>query len=341
MSLTLPTDINEADLLVYDQPWVSVTARAHVAKVYRGDSMAGILPYSFNKGRVRNPHWARIINPVMSLDLSDIERLEVYKKLIRQLPIVFCARFVTRHDPLLCQAFTSEGFSMVCDHENFIRRPTPCCLSWNGACREIMQGFPSRTRAYVRQALEQLEIVTIGAKEFCQFYDDNLRQKGLKSWDPLASAERIIEEGVLRGHVRLVATRKKGDASSPYDAAVAYAMDNHRSQYWMTTRRAADNGNEPHPKAVYPLIFDGLVHAQLTGRIWDADGSTSAGKTHLYKTLFGIREREPIDHFYREAPMGTFFKKAQSALRNIKMKGSVRSKLALQLSRPRPQTLPF
>jgi hypothetical protein len=339
--MSLPTDIHEADLLLYDQPWVSVAARAHVAKVYRGDSLAGILSYSFNNGRIRNPHWARIINPVVSLDLSDIERLEVYKKLIRQLPIVFSAQFVTRHDPLLCQAFTSEGFSMASDHKNFIRRPTPCCLSRNDACGEIMQGLPSRTRAYVRQALEQLEIVAIGAKEFCQFYGDNLRQRGVKSWFPLAAAERIIKEGVLRGQVRLVATRKKGDASAPYDAAVAYAMDNHRSQYWMTTRRVAGNGNEPQLKAVYPLIFDGLVHAQLTGRIWDADGAASAGKTHLYGTLFGIREPEPIDHFCRETPMGTFFKKAQSTLRNIKIKGSVRSKLELQQSRPRPQTLPF
>ena len=324
-ALTLPPDFNEEDLLFYDQPWVFAAARAHVAKVYRGDRLAGVLPYSFTNGRILNPHWARIVNPVVSSELSDMERIQVYSELIRQLPIAFCANFVTRHDPLLSQAFTSEGFSKVFDHENFVRRPTPYCLSWNDAYSEVMHGLPSRTQAYVRQALKQLEVVAIGAKEFCQFYGNNLRQRGMKCWAPLASAERILKEGLLRGRVRLVATRKKGDSSAPYDAAVAYAMDNHRSQYWMTTRRAAVNGIEPHPKAVYPLICDGLVHAQLTGRIWDSDGSTSAGKSHLYEKLFAIREREPLDHFYRESPMGTFYKKTKSALGGILASGGTRT----------------
>jgi hypothetical protein len=254
-----------------------------------------------------SPHWSHLGGPVVSQDLSDERKAEVLRQLIVQLtsksPYIF--NFVCNPNAndadLIRHAFINAGFEYS-RKVTYLQPPNDA---------GVMSRLSSKHRSHIKSADKILEVMEIGADEFTNFYQENLKAAGLISWSPLHVARDLITKGqagcVPQVRVLAARNRKKG---SPYEAAIACAWDKERYYLWMMTRRRSVNGGQndkPHPDAVKLLIIKAMTHAQYMGLTFDVDGYFSQGSKKFYTEILQIPNIEFRDAFERTTGLARLF----------------------------------
>jgi hypothetical protein len=308
--------IDRSSLPVYQQSWWIEIARGSSryveAQVLEDGVVVGSFPYIERKNALGitwgiSPHWTHLGGPVVSQALSDERKAEVLRQLMAQLtpksPFIF--NFVCNpnaHDAdLVRRAFINAGF-------NHFKQVT---YSQPPQDAGVMSRLNGKHRSHINSADRALEVVEIGADEFTDFYEANLKAADLVSWSPLDVAHNLIVKG-QQGHapqVRVIAARKKRK-ELPYDAAIACAWDKERYYLWMMTRRRPfDDGSDdkPHPDAMKLLIVKAMQHAQYLGLTFDVDGYASQGTKKFYTEILKIPDMEFRDAFERATGLARLF----------------------------------
>jgi hypothetical protein len=300
------------DLSVFSQDWWLDIARKspdfREVKVVRENRVVGRLPFVLWRNRLglscgQDPYWSHLGGPILDEGLDRSAQAEVIRLLLEQLPRWTSYSFVC--DPnlsyadLLRNAFRDAGF----EHSTqitYVRFPDEA---------DVLDSRKRKHRGHIKRAAKSLACVDISANEFVQFFEENLKTKGRRSYAPLGDLPHLIEEAIAHGCARAIAARPHLDEGSgedsrrrPYDAAILYLWDTTRCYYWLSTHRVASGGDpadRPHPDAIKLLAIKAIEHAQAMNLIFDADGVVTPGADHLYHNILGLKSEQRRDVFRR------------------------------------------
>jgi hypothetical protein len=245
----------------------------------------------------------------------------VIHSLLEQLPRWASFNFVCNPDlsyaDLVRSAFKRSGFGHT-TQTTYLRLPSE---------DNVLNARKSKHKGHIKRAAKELDCVDVGAKEFVQFYETNLKAGKKKSYSPLDTMTFLIEEAVSRGQARAIAARPNSRSqsvdhgrSSPYDAAIVYAWDNDRCYYWLSTLRIAfaDNSDaKPHPDATKLLVVRAMEAAQAMNLIFDVDGVTTPGAENFYRNMLGISREERRDVFDRETILERFYQRYRQQFKAV------------------------
>jgi hypothetical protein len=245
-----------------------------------------------------NPPLSHLTGFALSPRLGPLEQRKVIDELIARLPKRMSFHFVFdsegQNADHIRHSFQEAGFTHH-THKSYLRPPGDS---------DVLSGIknPEHKRR-IRSADQRLRGKTIGAEEFLTLYDINLRAAGKKLQWPIDIAHKLIEEGVRRQQMYLIAVSKSqvDDPDGKYDAAIACICDptGKRLYYWMSTRSPPDGKNKPHRDASKVLAKRAMEYAQNLNWIFDADGASTKGAEEFQKNSLGLGIWEKRDVFMR------------------------------------------
>lgn len=318
--------ISQSDLPIFNQDWWLNIARGSSnyceLRVVDGDVVLGRLPFVFSRNRLglihaHDPHWSHLGGPVIDESLSRPEQAHVLQLLLEQLPRQTSYYFVcdpnSSYADLVKRAFIRKGFEHS-TQVTFARHPS------HG---EVVCTRKSKHRGHIRRAARDLDCIEISGEEFVHFFEANLKARGKKSYSPLDTLLRLINEASFRGQARAIAAmplRSAGRDRPLYDAAIVYAWDRERCYYWLSTNRPrpVESANpDPHPDAIKLLALRAMEDAQEMNLVFDADGVTSPGTQTLYRNMFGLREELRRDVFQRLTFLAQLHQKYRPHLKTL------------------------
>jgi len=300
------------DLSVFHQSWWQQIAQGFPGyrelKVMRDGRLVGRLPFVLRRNRLglafgQDPYWTHLGGPVVEEDLGGLEKANVLRELLKQLPrrasFTFICDPTLSYADLVRSAFFEAGF----EHSSqitYIRLP-------DGG--DVLNDRKRKHRGHIKRAAKCLSCVDITAREFVMHFGENLRARGKQSYAPLNMLMPLIQQALDRGCARVVAAKQNPDdasveGSSPMlcDAAIVYIWDDRRCYYWLSTHRVAsenDGKRVPHPDAIKLLMVNAMEHAQAMNLTFDADGVVTPGADHLYRKILGLKIEERRDIFRR------------------------------------------
>lgn len=322
--------IDQSELPVFNQDWWIDIARAsseyREAKVVHGDVTIGRLPYVLSRNRIGlarglDPHWSHLGGPIVDRRLSRTKQANVIRSLLEQLPRSVSFHFVCNPDlsyaDLVRSAFSESGFDHM-TQVTYLRLPSE---------DNVLNVRKSKHKGHIKRAAKELDCVDVSGKEFVQFFETNLKARGKTSYAPLDTLTWLIEEAISRGQARAIAARPcslnlrgYSGRSAPYDAAIVYVWDNNRCYYWLSTLGlpSADNSHtKPHPDAIKLLAVRAMEDAQAMNLVFDADGVTTSGTENLYRNMFGLREEQCRDVFYRATMLESLHQRCRQQFKSI------------------------
>jgi hypothetical protein len=321
--LALPEYIRK-DVPVFNQDWwldiVSRSSDYRELKVSRNGKTAGRLAFVEARNRLglvcgHDPYWSHLGGPILADGMNRFEQAEVLGLLLDQLPRWGSFSFVCdpglRYADLVRSSFREAGFEYS-TQTTYLRSPEE---------GDALNTRDSKHRGHFKRAAKSLACVDVGASEFVQFFETNLKTKGETSYAPLAMLPHLIEEAMRQGCARAIAAKPNsfGDSAGPgthpcYDAAIVYLWDSSRCYYWLSTRREALDGEatpKPHPDAVKFLVLKAMEHARAMNLVFDADGVATPGADHLYRNILGLRKEERRDVFQRVHTLERLYRKSR------------------------------
>lgn len=297
---------------IFQQNWWLQTTRmypqSHEVKVVEGTNTLGSFSFGSKEKywfftRIGNADWSHLAGPIVDQNLDPDQQAMVLDKLLKLIPRATYIYFVTYIDgtygQLVKKAFERAGY----EHFTQINYLRPAghyhAPDIDGAFVEIIRGLSHKIRAHINSASRKLTIRNIDAKEFIDFYKENLRASGVKRSDyPLDVAYDLINAATRRGQIRVTAagTSKTPNETVKDDAAVACVWDMDRYYYWMSTRRVAtkDYPAKPHPDAIKLLVVNAMAHAQTLGLTFDIDGVSTKGRNHFYEQILALKQN--VEH---------------------------------------------
>jgi hypothetical protein len=322
--------IDQSALPIFSQDWWINIARGsskyRELKVVHQGVVVGRLSFVLSRSRLgllrgQDPHWSHVGGPIVDERLGRAEQAEVIHSLLEQLPRWVSFNFVCNPDlsyaDLVRSAFERSGFGHT-TQTTYLRLPSE---------DNVLSARKSKHKGHIKRAAKELDCVDVGAKEFVQFYETNLKASKEKSYSPLDTMTFLIEEAVSRGQARAIAARSNSRSqsvdhgrSSPYDAAIVYVWDNDRCYYWLSTHRtaSADNSNaKPHPDATKLLAVRAMEDAQAMNLTFDSDGVTSPGTENFYRNILGLSKQERRDVFDRETTLERFYQRFRQQFKAV------------------------
>jgi hypothetical protein len=312
----------QPDLAVFQQPWWLEIARRgedyREFQVSQDGAIVGSLGFVLATNHIGNrlgfpPIWAHLGGPVLSPALSPIEKADVLRRLLAQLPRNISFKFVCNPNggdaDLVRQAFQRDGFEHRTETTYVQRAEDP----------DILSRLSKKHRGHLKRADRDLEVLQIDADPFIEFYQANLKAAGMESYASLANARDLIAKGQQSSapQVRVLAARPRAGGSA-FDAAIACAWDDRRYYLWLLTRRRLvhSSGRRPHGDAVKLLIFRATQHAQELNLTFDVDGATTEGARNLYDDILKFPLVESRDVFIRDTKIFRLYKQLQSKFRS-------------------------
>jgi hypothetical protein len=259
---------------IFHEPWwlnAACPGGYGEAAVEAGGKIIARMPYASSTRYGRTvlglPALSHVLGPTTTLDDRGVSirrasrEIGVIKTLISQLPRFSHANFRLhgRIDNTL--GFEMEGFRTTVSFTVEIP-PKPTDMLW--------QDLRDKTRNAIRRAHDSLEVIEIADHVlFLDFYEENLRQRGVLNSYDRATAGALIQAALERGAGRLLAAV---DGAGVYRAAIFPVWDWRSEYYFMSTRTDdAPNG------AVSMLIWESIKHAAENNLIFDMDGIQVVG----------------------------------------------------------------
>jgi hypothetical protein len=230
------------------------------------------------------------ISPILDLQ----EQCGVIDELIAQLPRGTSFHFVFdsigQNAEHIRRSFQKAGFTHQ-THKSYLRPPGD---------PDVLSGIRSGVhRRRINSASRRLHIEEINANQFLMLYANNLRAARKKIHWPIEVAGKLIEEGVRRKQMYIIAVRKKW--AHEYDGAIACICDpvGERMYYWMSTRSHSNGENKPHRDTQKVLVKKAMEYAQSRNWEFDADGATTKGAEEFQRDSLGLNVWEERDVFMR------------------------------------------
>jgi hypothetical protein len=249
------------------------------------------LPFGYN------PPLSHLTGFTFSPRLDVQQQRRIIGELIARLPKAMSFHFVfnsrDRHADHIRQSFQKAGFTHE-THKTYLRPPGDC---------DVLGGIRNpEHRRRIKAAERRLRAQAIDAKEFLTLYDRNLHAVGKKAEWPIDIARKLIEEGLRRQQMYLVALRKAPNGrDSEFDGAVTCICDpiGGRLYYWMSTRSHPHGTYKPHRDAPKVLAKKAMEYAQSQNWFFDADGASTRGAEEFQKHSLGLTMWEERDVFVR------------------------------------------
>ena len=172
-----------------------------------------------------------------------------------------------------------------------------------------------KTRNVIRRAQERLTVVDLpDPRQFIDFYEENLRDRGLRNYYERDICGQLVAECLRRGVGRSLAAV---DPAGAMQASIFTIWDHEVEYYYLSSRRLNSmNG------AISLLIWNALQHASENGLIFDMNGVNSSNI--LLVTGFGgtISQRYVVSRTtpaFRSAKyVAGLLNKAASSFRDIR-----------------------
>lgn len=316
--LSLQPIIDENRLSIFEQQhWVTAACDNKPASttVERNGAVIGRILYS-NRSKygfrlAGNPPWTPYGGIVLSEKLSNTEKLEVARELLKRLPnrsFTFqCPSPIYRPDAaIIRQAYEEAGFSITQSKTRvlysgqyglYVDGVTDKLLYAAGICPDA-SSFDAletkslkKTRSQIRKADRELTVTSASCNEFVRFYEENLQRQGKKNPHPFPKLRSLLEHGLKTGSICIFAARGKvgesKDRIPETHAAIACAFDNARFHLWlmMTRKHPFADGNRPHMYAMKLLLVHAIVESRRRGLVFDTDGGSQGQTEELYPQL--------------------------------------------------------
>jgi hypothetical protein len=185
-----------------------------------------------------------------------LKQVSIIHELLSQLPPAAHTSFRLHGGLANTLAFDTAGFANTASYTVELS-PNPPELMW--------RQMRDKTRNVIRRAQERLTTTElIDPAQFLEFYDYNLRQRGLTNFHDRGICFRIIAECLKRGVGRILQTvTQSGEAQS----AIFTVWDRRAEYYFMSTRTGRSMSG-----AVSLAIWTAIQHASANGLVFDMDG---------------------------------------------------------------------
>lgn len=279
-----PPPLFQSEPTIFHQPWLLEIASGGTyreATVSSGGAVVGRLPYilfrKISGHKVLSiPDLTHALGPAITSDTAgnnstrSLRQFTITRDLIAQLPKASHIGFRLHQGITNTLAFEAAGFSTIVDYTVEIA-PHPREALWSQ--------MRDKTRNVIRRAGERLTVVDLlDPERFLDFYESNLRERGLRNYYPRHICLELIAECLRRGVGRLlIAVDPKGN----YKSGVFTIWDHQQEYYFMSTRtRDSQNG------ATSLLIWTAVQHAALQGLTFNTNGLDSRSNFMLL-TGFG------------------------------------------------------
>ncbi len=265
---------------IFHEPWWLAAASdgAYEEAVHTADNaVVGRLPYLRQRKigwqtALVMPTMTHVLGPSLPPDLPGSEhsrslrRFTISTALIAQLPKAGHTWFALHRRETETLAFEAAGVRFTVE----VQPDKP---------ETLWRAMRDKTRNVIRRARENLTPRAIDDPAlFFDFYQENLRKRGIRNHYDLGIRANIMAACLERGRGRILfAIDMMGNAQ----AAIFTAWDDEAEYYLMSTR-APDSGNG----AISLLIWTAIEEAASHGRIFDLDGVDSR-TNHMLLTGFG------------------------------------------------------
>jgi hypothetical protein len=255
-----------------------------------------------------NTYWTPYAGIDLDPELTHEQKNTVASELLAQLPKNVSYKFQcpshTKDASIIRQAFINAGFTILGNKTCILRPDKPGIFipaTTTGASDDILSILDSsiipdmtdrikKIRPRIRRAARELDIVTMSAHDFTQFYGENLCRENKRSRQPLSVLKDVLTYGLETGNVRIFAARQKtpdGSEVGQIDAAIACASDEDRYYVWrMTVRKSAGSeSTKPHAEAGKLILVHAMLDARKKNLVFDTDGGELAQTSMLYPRL--------------------------------------------------------
>ena len=276
--------ISEANALLFHEPWWldAVTGgQYHEAQVSRGGQIVGRLPYILTRqsGFVvsRLPPFTHVLGPVVHPGAGKpqtvlLRRMSIIRELLDQLPKVTYFKQALGLSLADGLAFQHHGFEVAPQYTFQI--------DGRESLSELWSDVHSKTRQHIRRAEEKFTVVSLqDPKAFTDFYADNVRRAGLRSFIDFTTFPAMFLAAHQRGCGEILCANWPDGKPA---AMVVLVWGGGRMYYLMSTR-ARDKGDNG---SINLLIWEGVKRAHERGLVFDLDGVTTSG-TSRFLSGFG------------------------------------------------------
>jgi hypothetical protein len=259
---------------IFHEPWwleIASNGAYRQALVSSDGVVIGRLPYLLGRRiggqtTLTMPAMTHVLGPALaniSESTRSLRQFNITRDLIQQLPDASHIWFRLHRGVSDTLAFEAADFATGIDYTTEL---TP------DSQENIWRQMRDKTRNVIRRAQESLTVEELlDPDPFLEFYDGNLRERGLRNRYDRGIYGKLIAECLHRCVGRILVARDlKGDVK----AAIFTIWDDDCEYYLMSTRTLdAKNG------ATSLLIWTAIQHAALTGLTFNTDGLDS--KTNL------------------------------------------------------------
>jgi hypothetical protein len=269
---------------IFHEPWwldaVSAGRFEEIHETFEG-KIVGRLPYVLSKRYgmpvIDMPTLTHFLGPAIDEGRGNettrlIKRISIAKALIARLPKTASLWMKFHREITDTLAFQDAGFLNIVQFTSEIG-PAPDSQLW--------AGMRDTARRVIRRAGERYVAVELDDPDaFMSFYEDNIRDRGLRNNYDSALCKKIMAECIQRGAGRILAAVDEGNG---LHAGVFTVWDHSTEYYLMTTRkRDSDNG------AISLLIWNSIKHASEKGLTFDIDGFSNSGDIQFFTRFGGI-----------------------------------------------------
>jgi hypothetical protein len=259
---------------IFHEPWwleIASDGAYREATLSSDGVIVGRLPY-LPRRRIGGqttltmPAMTHVLGPALantSESARSLRQFNITRDLIHQLPQASHIWFRLHRGISDTLAFEAAGFATGVDYTTEVMPDSK---------EKIWLQMRDKTRNVIRRARETLTVEELPDSEpFLEFYDGNLRERGLRNHYDRRIYGKLIAECVRRRVGRILVTRdQKGDAKS----GIFTIWDN-ESEYYLMSTRTLDSKNG----ATSLLIWTAIQHAAQAGLTFNTDGLDS--KTNL------------------------------------------------------------
>ena len=276
----------QSEPTIFHRPWLLEIASEGTyreATVASGGAIVGRLPYvlfrKISGHKVLSiPDLTHALGPAVTLETGvgqsarSLRQFTITRDLIAQLPKASHIGFRLHHGITDTLAFEAAGFATIVDYTVEIA-PHPRNALWSQ--------MRDKTRNVIRRAGERLTVVDLlDPERFLDFYESNLRERGLRNYYPRHVCVQLVAECLRRGVGRvLIATDHNGN----YKSGVFTIWDHQQEYYFMSTR-TLDSKNG----ATSLLIWTAIQHAALQGLTFNTNGLDSRSNFMLLTGFGGV-----------------------------------------------------
>ena len=255
---------------IFHEPWwmeATSDGAYQEATVSMGGVVVGRLSYLLTKKfvglkAIGQPLVTRVLGPALAAEFTESDfprsskKLAITRDLISQLPKVSHASFRLHDGVTDTLAFDAAGFSTSVD---FTVELPPA--SKEATWRQMRD----KTRNVIRRAQERLTVSEwADPGQFLDFYEANLRERGLRNHYDQRICFNVITECLRRKTGRLMMAT---DPSGSIQSANFTIWDHQKEYHFMSTRtHGSMNG------ATSLLIWTAIQHAALKDLAFDMDG---------------------------------------------------------------------